>query len=240
MEIKTKNDYNNLISMLKDLSSGEPFISFSKKIINTQKEIIGVRTPVLRKLAKEIYKAEHEEFYVLGENKYFEEVLLKGLVISLEKDYTKASKLLNNFYLSMDNWAVVDMVAGGLKFTKFISRQQSFEYFKGLLLSRHEFTIRFGVVCLMKYFLDNEYISETINALKTINCDKYYVNMAISWLFSEVFIKYPQKALENLQKIIKINHFNSFVINKSIQKACESYRIDNELKKLLKEMKIKC
>lgn len=240
MEIKTKNDYDRLIDMLFKMSSGADFIMFAKKTVNTSNEIIGVRAPELRSLAKKISKVDHEGLFKYGQNRYYEEILLRGLVIAFEKDFKMATKLLDEFYINIDNWAIVDMVACGLSFVKNVDKKISYNYFKGLLKSDHEFTIRFGVVCLMKYFLEEEYIDDVILALAAINCDKYYVSMAIAWLMSELLIKNPQNALENMQKIIKINHFNAFVINKSIQKACESYRIDMELKNKLKGLKIKC
>lgn len=240
MVIKTKEDYKQLINKLKSMSAGEQFISFSYKIIKTQKDIIGVRTPDLRKLAKEISKNEHQGLYNYYEDKYFEEILIRGLVICYEKDFIVATKLLESLYRSIDNWAIVDMIVGGLAFVKHTEEKMCFEYFKNLT-NGDEFTARFGIVAFMKFFIYNEtWVEKVFDVLKSVECGKYYVDMAIAWLFAEILVKFPQKALKNMQKIIKINHFNKFIINKSIQKACESYRLDKTIKNKLREMKVKC
>lgn len=238
--MKTELKSKQLIEKLEDLSVGQSFIDFQKKIINSKKEIIGVRTPVLRMFKKEIVK---NNIYVRFDDitdKYFECVLLEGLLITEEKDISKIKERLNIFYKKIDNWAIVDMVVGDLKvFKKSKNREEDFKYFKNLLKSEKEFTIRFGVVALMKYFLDDKFLDETIKVIDKLVCDFYYVNMAIAWLISEILIKNPQNAIKNMQKIIKNNHFNKFIINKSIQKACDSFRIDKEIKENLKELRIK-
>ena len=240
MEIITKQDYEKLIKKLKQMSCGKDFIEFSKKIIRTNKEIIGLKTPVLRKLAKEISKQKHDGLFIYKNNKYYEEILLRAMVISFEKDFEKAKLMLLELYRDIDNWAIVDTIVGSLAFVKNTEEEQSFNYFKSLLCGE-EFEIRFGIVAFLKYFIYNEkWIEKTFDAIKTINCEKYYVEMAIAWLIAEVLVKYPQNAIKNMQKIIKNNHFNKFIVNKSIQKACESYRIDKELKDKLKELRVKC
>lgn len=130
------------------------------------------------------------------------------------------------------------MVVGSVKFLKEKSLE-NYQYLVDLLKNDSEFVIRCGIVGLLKYFIGEDYLWAAINAVDSIKCNKYYVNMAISWLISEVLIKNPQKAYKIMQKIIKNNHFNSFIINKSIQKACESFRINNELKNKLRELKVR-
>jgi len=229
-----------LIKELKDLSAGQSFIDFQKKIIKTNKEIIGVRTPVLRKYKKSIIKNNICVHFDDKTDKYFECVLLEGLLIAEEKDISKLKEKLNSFYKKIDNWAIVDMVAGDLKvFKKSKDREEDFSYFKSLLKSQNEFNIRFGIVSLLKWFIDEVFIERTIKALNELDCNFYYVDMAIAWLISEVLIKNPQNAITNMQKIIKNNHFNKFIINKSIQKACDSFRIDIKIKEKLKELRIK-
>ena len=155
MEIKTRQNYKQLIDTLKKSSSGEEFITFSQKIIKTNKEIIGVKTPVLRKLAKEISKEEHDGLFKYKGNRYYEEILLRAMVISFEKDFEIAKSLLRELYKDIDNWAIVDTVVGDLQFVKHIKEDQSFEYFKSLL-GGEEFEIRFGVVAFLKHFIYNE------------------------------------------------------------------------------------
>jgi len=236
MEIVTKKDYENFVKTLKEKSAGADFVLFSEKIIKTNKPMIGVRTPELRKLAKQIYKQNHSGLFMFDFG-YYEESLVKGLVLSFYKEFDNAENKLSTLINNFDSWGEVDMVCSNLAFVK-NDNEKARRYFYDLLKSEKEFVCRFGVVALMKYFLDEEEIEDTFKQLDNIICDKYYVEMAIAWLISEVLIKNPQNAPKNMQKIIKNHHFNKFIINKGIQKACESYRIDDQTKQKLREMKI--
>ena len=233
MNIENQNDYKTLLSVLEKKSAGKDFIDFSNRIIKTQKQIIGVRTPELKKLAKEIFKGSHDALFELGENKFYEEVIVKGLVLCLHKDsdyvFPRFEKLANCY----DSWAEVDLTAR-LKCVKGTSKD--FDFFCKLLESDKEFVVRLGVVVLMKSFI-NDY-ERVLSVLDGVKCDKYYVNMAIAWLISEILIKNSQNAPEIMQKIIKNHHFNNFIINKGIQKSCESFRIDEKTKQELRKLKV--
>ena len=239
MKIQTREDYKKLITYLKEISAGQSFIDFSKKTIKTQREIIGVRTSDLRKIAKQIYKNGYVYFFEFGDMFYYEEVFLKALIASHEKDFNKAKELFSKVFKYVDNWAIIDMVVSRLSFVKYEDEGVVFDYFKSLLYGE-EFAVRFGIVGLMKYFLKTEKdVEKVLEVLKNINYGRYYVDMAIAWLISEVLIKFPQKAINNMQKIIKNSHFNAFIINKGIQKACESYRLGKDIKEQLKGLKLK-
>ena len=237
MRITNKKEYDQFIQILRGLSAGQEFIDFQRKIVKTQKEIVGVRTPELRKMAKQISREPHDAIFEYGQNNIFEEVLLKGFLIGKEKDFEKGVALFEKLAMSFDSWAEVDMICSNLAFVK-NNENLSFKFFSKLLKSDHEFICRSGVVGLMKCFLSEDQICTTLNALDEVECDKYYVNMAIAWLISEIIVQNPQNAEKNMQNIIKNHHFNRFIINKSIQKAIESYRIDKQLKDKLREMKI--
>lgn len=237
MKITTKKDYQDFLTNLQQMSAGSEFIEFQKKIVKTQKQIIGVRTPLLRKMAKEIFKCDHSGLFKFGLNDSFEEVLVKGMVLAQYKDCSVALPLLNDLILDMDSWAEVDMVCSSLNFVK-SDMQKAFDYFSLLAASDKEFVCRFGVVGFMKYFLSDDCIEKTFASLDKIVCHDYYVEMAVAWLISEVLVKKPQKALENMQKIKNNHNFSKFAINKGIQKATESFRIDKPLKDELRKLKI--
>lgn len=238
MKIVTKEDYSAMLSMLHELSAGSEFVKFSKKIIKTQKEIIGVRTNEIRKLAKQISKCEHVGLFAFGENVTYEEVLIKGMVLACEKDFAQVRPELDKLICLFDSWAEVDMICSSLAFVKG-HESDVFEYFSQLTKSQKQFVCRFGIIGLMKYFLVEESIDRVLFLLDDVPCHDYYVEMAIAWLFSEILIKYPQRSIENMKKIKRDYHFSKFVINKSIQKAIESYRIDKILKSELRALKQK-
>ncbi len=234
MNIENQSDYEKFLLLLKQKCADQAFIDFSRKIINTQKQIIGVRTPELKKIAKEIFKGNHERLFELGDNSAFEEVMIKGFVLCLHKDPEYVFPRLVKLAEVFDSWAEVDLNAG-MKCVK--GTKNDYDFFCSLLSSDKEFVVRLGVVGLMKFFLDD--YERVLTDIDKVDCDKYYVNMAIAWLISEILIKNSQNAVEIAQKIIKNHHFNVFVINKGIQKACESRRIDENIKQKLKELKIK-
>ena len=231
------NNTINYIKQLRDLSCGQTFILFQKKIIKTNKEIIGVKVPEIRRLAKVVVK--NNDYDKLENINYncFEEVLLKTLVISMIKDKEQLKKEIEKIIKYFDCWAEVDTLASSIKIID--KNTQDFEWFKSFLSSEHEFIQRFGVVGLMKFFIQEEWLEPTFNTLKSIKCSKYYVDMAIAWLIAEVLIKNQQNNIKIMQKIIKNAYFSKFIINKAIQKACESYRINKNDKEILKGMKIK-
>lgn len=238
MEIMTEKDYVKFLARLKEMSDGQTFVDFQKRIVNTNKTVLGVKAGNLRKFANEIYHEKHDGLFLFGKNDIFEEVIVKGLVIAKYKDVDEAIEKLNELSECFDSWAETDMICSKFCFFK-NNEEKLFEYFSKLAKSKKEFVSRFGIVCLMKYFLDDECVERVFEVLDDVVCGKYYVDMAISWLICEVLVKKPQNAVENMQKIIKNCHFNYFIINKSIQKATESFRIDMETKNKLREMKRK-
>lgn len=236
MEIMTEKDYEKFLAKLKEMSDGQTFVDFQKKIVNTNKIVLGVKANNLRKFAKEIFHEKHDGLFLFGENKIFEEVLVKGLVIAKFEDANQALEKLSKLSKDFDCWAETDMICSKFCFFK-NNEEKLFEYFSSLARSEEEFVCRFGIVCLMKYFLDDEHVCRVFDVLDDVVCGKYYVDMAISWVICEMLVKKPQNAVENMQKIIKNRHFNCFIINKSIQKATESFRLDVETKNKLRELK---
>lgn len=230
------------IDILKELykiKQDDIFISFQEKIINTKLKVIGVKIPDLRKLAKEILKKNICVEFNSRTDKYFECVTLEGFLISQEKDKQKLKQSLMAYYEKMDNWAVVDMVCSSLGALKKEKTKDDFEYFKSLLITGKPFIVRFGIVGFLKYFSEAKYNDSVLDALNNIKCGDYYVDMAIAWLISEIIIKNPQNALKIMQKIKLINNLNRFIVNKSVQKCLESFRLNKEIKEKLKEMRIK-
>lgn len=202
----------------------------SRLVPNLPRErIIGVRIPVLRKIAKQAAK-EDEEI----SDYYYEEVMVRGMKIGYEKcSIEKHLADLKGFVPLIDNWAVCDCCCSTYKFTqKNMTAVWDFiqPYFDGC-----EYEIRFAVVMMMDYFLTDEFIDAVLEKLVSLKTDKYYVNMAISWALSVAFVKYESK----VQKIINDNLLSEWVHNKTIQKICESYRVSKETKDKLKEQKRK-
>lgn len=203
----------------------------SKLIPNIGKDkIIGVRIPVLRRIAKEAVK----EKVSVVDCCYYEEKLVKGLMIGYKKGSIEERLAeLKEFVPLIDNWAVCDSCCSNLKFTV-NNREIVFEFLLDYI-NKSEYETRFAVVMLMDYYLCDEYIDRTLDLIKSVKSDLYYVNMAVAWALSVAMVKYPDKVLE----ILKNKTLSAWVHNKTIQKCCESYRISADDKEYLKNLKRK-
>lgn len=198
-------------------------------------EMLGVRIPKIRKLAKEIVKDNPEEYLKNPQEKYFEELMLQALVIAnLKMDLEKKKEYIINFVPKINSWAVCDSFCVDLKdadknsefFWKIISK-----YFK----SKKEYELRFAVVMLLDHYVKEEYVDKIFKVIDNIKNEEYYVEMGIAWLVSEMYIKFPKQTMEYLKNC----NLNKFTYNKALQKARESYRVSKEEKEILNKMKKK-
>ena len=194
--------------------------------------MIGIKVPDLRKLAKDISKTDIYAFLEIVQDNTYEEIMLEGLVISYIKDYDTFKKYLNQFIKKIDNWSICDVCISSMKIVK--KHQDVFlNEIKKYLKSKDTFTVRVGVVSLLDHYIEDKYIDDIFLLIDSIDSEEYYVNMAIAWLVSVCFIKEREKTLNYL----KDNHLNQFTYNKSIQKMIESFRVSNQDKIMLKNMK---
>ena len=206
--------------------------SFHKKLVPDLDEdkIIGVRVPVLRKIAKQAEK----ENTIIQNPYYYEEFMIKGLMIGYSKsDLNEKIKRLEEFVGLIDNWAVCDGCCSNLKFTE-KNREIMLEFISHYI-NKSQFETRFAVVVLMSYYLCDEYIDKALELMLTVNFGEYYSDMAVAWALASAMVNYPEKVLV----IIEDNKLPVWVHNKTIQKCRESYRITKELKSYLNTLKRK-
>ena len=196
-------------------------------------DIIGVRVPVLREYAKELYNNNNINKIKIGD-KYYEELVLQGMIIGFQ---TKESikniiNQIKEFVPKINSWAVCDTFCAGLKITKKHPKEM-FNLLKEYLNSEKEYEMRFAIVMLLDYYINDQYIDEVLQILNNIKLDKYYVKMANAWAISICLIKYYERT------ILFLNNCNldKFTYNKAIQKAIESYRITDKQKEQLKILK---
>lgn len=207
---------------------------------DTTKKIIGIRIPELRKIAKEISKKEDVRKYIEQElsynQEYFEEVLILGFVIGYIKlEINEKLIYIEKFIPKIDSWEISDTFIPTLKINK-KDLDVVWNFIKPYIKSEEEFYIRFAVIMMLDYYVIDDYVDDVIKNLDTIKTEKYYARMAIAWCIAEIGIKYNEKAISYLKAK---NNLDDFTYNKSLQKMIESYRISNEQKEILKEMKRK-
>lgn len=226
----------NILEILKPYINND-YKKFHTKICQTKYEILGIKIPTLRKIAKELVKKyDYLELLNNINNDYYECVMLKGLIIgNIKISFEERIKLINEFLPLIDNWAICDIFISELKFIK-KEGQKFLEYIKPFKNETSEYYLRFYIVSLLDYYINDKYIDYVLENMLNIKSDYYYVKMAISWCLSVCLVKHFDKTLEFLN--INKERFDKWTYNKALQKGMESFRISTENKKLLKSMKI--
>lgn len=197
--------------------------------------IIGVRTPVLRKYAKEVAKLLEANIFLESlPHSYYEENNLHGALLSLlyPKDIIAFMEQLERFLPYVDNWATCDMLSPKI-FKKHLP--YVYERVQKWLQSDAVYTIRFGIVTLLGFYLDNAFEPEMLQLVANVRSEEYYVNMAVAWYFSMALVKQYDATLPYIQNRV----LEPWTHNKSIQKAIESRRIPQETKAYLRGLKIR-
>lgn len=205
----------------------------SKLVPNISRErIIGVRIPEARKLAKEIREEEAREFLADLPHYYYDENILHGLLISEIKDYTSTIEELGRFLPFIDNWAVCDIISPKV-FRKKENKGELINYIRRWSKSNHTYTARFGLKMLMTHFLGDDFKKEYLEIPFSIKTDEYYLQMMIAWVFATALSKQWEETI----KVLTEKKLETFIQNKTIQKARESRRITKEQKEFLKRLK---
>lgn len=232
--IKTwnKEDYEKFIKdliSLQDISYKE---FHSSLVLNSKYEMIGIRMPIMRKIAKKISKTNIEEFLQYVQDKYYEEVMIQGLVISHIKDENQFYEHFKTYINKIDNWAICDSFCNSIK----IIRKYEEKYLKYAIesaLNKEEFISRVGLVMILNHFINKKNLDIIFDILNRIESEKFYINMAEAWLLCEMYIKFPKETMSFFEK----NNLNKFTQNKAISKIHDSYRISKEEKELLNNFK---
>ena len=194
--------------------------------------VIGVRTPELRKFAKELSKRNDIGVFLKSlPHKYFEENQLHAFIIGEEKDFTACLGRVEDFLPYIDNWATCDQMS-----PKVFARCRKelvphiFEW-----ISSSTYKIRFGIKMLMQHFLDEDFDAHYLEAVSKIRSDEYYVNMMVAWYFATALAKRYDEAVPYIEG----RALEPWTHNKTIQKARESYRIPPEKKEYLAYLKVR-
>ena len=206
----------------------------TKIVPNISKDsIIGVRTPLLRQIAKEIFGTkEAEDFLKNLPHKYLEENLIHFFLISLIKDFDECIKEVERFLPFVDCWCVSDQSSPKV-FKK--NHQKLLPFIKKWISSNHVYTARFGIRMLMNEFLDDDFKTEYLELISAKRGDDYYLKMMIAWYFATALAKKYDESVVFIEK----KKLDSWTHNKAIQKAIESFRVSREHKSYLKTLKIK-
>ncbi len=212
----------------------EKYRIFSASLTPGKENILGVRLPLLKKMAAKLVKGDWRAYLATASEDTMEEVMLQGMVIGLCKaDLEEVLKLAEDFIPKIDCWAICDSFCNGLKITK-AHKGPVWDFIQPYLCSDREYEIRFGVVMLL-YYLEPEYAPVAFAHFDQIRQEGYYVKMAVAWVLSMYYVRLPELTLAYLKE----NRLDDFTYNKALQKITESLSVDQATKQMIRGMKRK-
>lgn len=218
-----------------EMKADEGYRKFYSKLLPGTENILGVRIPELRKIARRMVKDEWRFYFKEAPDQYYEEDMLRGFLIGYAKmPLEERLEYIAAYMPSIRNWAVCDCFCATLKFTKEY-RSEVWEFLKPFFQSEQVYEIRFAAVMALDYFTLPEYAGEAFEFFDHIKNRDYYVQMAIAWAISVYYVHLP----EITEHYICTNALDDFTHNKAIQKICESHRVDKETKARLRTLKRK-
>ena len=216
----------------------EDYKEFNKNLIPGTENIIGIRLPALRRLAKEIARKDFRLYMdecrsLDTADALHEEIMLQGMVLGYAgMSREERTAYLDEFVPKIANWAVCDSCATSYKFME-KEPDYWFNYLRKYRDSGKEFDLRFMIGAMMSHFVDEEHIDEILEYCNTIRNDGYYAKMGVAWTVQVCYVKFPEKTRQFLEN----NRMDDFTHNKAIQKIRESYRVSREEKEELNNLK---
>ena len=197
-----------------------------------EQKIIGIRTPALRSLSKELSGTlEADSFLASLPHEFYEENNLHGFLLCRIRDYDTCVREIDRFLPYVDNWATCDSMSPAC----FAKNPAALDAdVRRWISSGLVYTVRFGLRCMMNHFLDDRFRPEYLDLAASVHSDEYYVNMMVAWFFATALAKQYDATLPYLEN----RRLDPWVHNKTIQKARESFRIAPHQKDYLKSLKM--
>ena len=205
--------------------------------LNANKEYksIGVRIPIIRDYAKTLTKKYSIDYLINNiDDEYYEEILLKGFIIGNYKNLTldEIITYIDNHLVKVKDWSMCDTFVASLKITNRY-KKELWNYIVIKLKSKNEYEVRFALVMILNYYINNEYKNKIYKIIENVKLNTYYVKMANAWLLSYMIIEYLDESIN----FIKNTKMDSWTISKGITKATQSRRISELNKDKLRELR---
>lgn len=213
----------------------EKYKEFMERLIPGCNNIIGVRIPKIRKIAKKIVNENIFYDFEKKEEQYYEEIMLKGLVIgNLNEDIDEVLKFAEVHITKITNWSLCDSFCSELKIVR-KNKEKVWKFLKKYYTSKEIYEIRVAVVLMLFYFIEEKYLQQIFDICNMIKHEDYYVKMAVAWCLSMCFVKFPKETMRYLEE----TKLDDDTYNKTLQKIRESLKVDKEIKEITKKMKRK-
>lgn len=227
--LNTYFDFQKYLFSLQDLKYRE----FHGKLIQDNISLIGIRTPILKEMAKAISKNKPTQFLKFIKHDTYEETIIHGLVIGYMKiPFNECISLLENFLPFNTNWAINDIACANLKIWK-KHLDEGFAVITRYLEDKNPWIVRFGLVLLLDFYINDTYIDHILALSAKISGEEYYVGMANAWLLSICYIHYPKKT----KKLLESTSLDTFTRKHAIQKIIESNRVSKEEKEQMRKLR---
>lgn len=209
--------------------------AFTSKLLPGVDNILGVRLPELRKLAKKLSKDNWQEYLEQAQDDSMEEIMLQGMTLGYARgDLQEKESFLRSFIPKIDNWSVCDSCCATIKLAK-EQPKEMWRFLQQYLHSEKEFEIRFALVQLLNYYVNQEYLLQVLKEIDCISNKAYYVQMAQAWAVSICYRDFPKET----EPFLKQNHLDDFTHNKALQKIVESLKVSKEEKEYIRSLKRK-
>ncbi len=226
--------HQQILDELKSLSDAS-YKAFNNKIIPTNQTTLGVRIPVLRKLARKIAKDDPISFLAAEKQNIYEMIMLEGMTLSyMDKPFKQLLPWTEKFLEKVDNWAQIDSTICDYKSIR-KEKEDVLTVVEVWLGSKKEFVVRAGLVVLLAHYVERDNLKLLFNISQSVTHKGYYVSMANAWLISVCMAKYPDETIQFFEN----NHLDIITHNRAIQKSRESRRVSAEHKALLNSLKRK-
>lgn len=231
-----KNNQETLLRVRKELTTiaEHDYKEFSASLIPGVKNMLGIRIPILRDMAKNLAKEDWKGCMEWTDTLYFEEIMLQGLVLGYAKaPVEEILKYTKDFIPKIDNWSVNDTFCNNFKIAQ-KEPEKVWDFLMTYKESKEEFELRVVAVMLMSHFLKDVYIEEVLKVLSELEIVGYYTSMAVAWAYATAWAKYPDRTKAYLME----HPIDAETYRKTLRKCLESYRISDEDKKWIRETEL--
>ncbi|RDY31110.1 DNA alkylation repair protein [Lachnotalea glycerini] len=231
-DIWTNIEYKEYLKYLKTFADKD-YRDFQISLMPNVKNILGIKMPALRKISNEVLKGNWRSFLELCSSTYYEEITVKGLIIGMcNVSFLEYTHLIDNYSLLINNWVTCDTFCTGLKSINNYPIE-FWIYIESLFKSKNPWQVRMSLVIIQNFYLNDNYINQILLKIDNVHHEFYYVKMALAWLISSAYIKYPGITYGYLTN----NTLDVWTYNKTLEKILESRDVTNEQKLMIIPLK---